>query len=163
DSSALARSAPAVAAVPVAVPELRRGESRPSAQQRSRSLKQLLVGAALGIGATAGVMMGLGTKSSTQQPVDPNPGQFAVPDQRGQEWADRFGDKGPADLAQLIDQLEQAKKDADQKAAELAEASNAEKDRAEKAAEQARAAETKADVLEIALKRADAKAAQKAA
>jgi hypothetical protein len=148
----------------------RRDVAEQFARSRSRSRSRALVGAvlglAVGVGVTAGLMSAAGSKQDnlrTQPEPVPNWGQLPAADQRGQEWAARFGDRGPEDVAKMIEQLEQAKQEAEQKAADQGEALKTEKDKADKAAEETLVAAQKAAKLAEDVKAAEQKAVELAA
>lgn len=143
------------------------------APPRARALTKVLAGTALGlvlgVGASAGLMFGapdmlasLGVEIDKPKvknsPSGPNPGQVAAVEQGGKDWAARFGDKGPDDVAKIIDQLEEGKKEAEQKAADQAKAVETAERKAAKSSEDAKTAEKKAAGLSDEVR----KAAQKA-
>jgi hypothetical protein len=99
---------------------------------KSRSLPMVLagtvIGLVLGAGGTAGVMsLSGGNDSKAKSSANtPNPNPVAAVDQGGKEWTTRFPDKGPEDVAKMIDELDAGKKEAEKNVAVQADAVKAE-------------------------------------
>ena len=110
------------------------GSTKATGALHSGSLVKILAGAALGLilgigGSAAYVSLfgGDSGKASVNTPANnTNPNRVAAANQGGNEWVARFPDKGPDDVAKMIEDLDGAKKEAEKNAAAQADLVKAE-------------------------------------
>jgi hypothetical protein len=130
-----------------------------------RSMPKVLAGAALGLllgaGATAGIFSLRDSGAKSTQTASPGAGSQAALDQPGRNIPAAIGGKTPEEIVATLDRLEQEKKEAEKKAADLAaELKTAEAKAASGSAEGSKDAEKKVAALTEEVKAAEKKAAE---